>query len=53
MAMPSKKLTQDEVDALIRSLDSDGSTASSKGVIAEKDVREFAFGSDDLSLLGD
>jgi flagellar motor switch protein FliM len=51
--MPSKKLTQDEVDALIRSLDSDGSTASSKGVIAEKDVREFAFGSDDLSLLGD
>lgn len=48
----SKKLSQDEVDALISSLDQNGS-ASGVGTVSEKDVRDFAFGEDDLSLLGD
>lgn len=51
--MSSKKLTQDEVDALINSLDNKGYDAVGRGRISEKDVKDFAFGSDDLSLLGD
>ena len=51
--MSSKKLSQDEVDALIRSLDNEEGVISSKNIVTDKDVREFAFGSDDLSLLGD
>lgn len=51
--MSSKKLTQDEVDALISSLDKDGAGSSTTKAVVEQDVREFTFGSDDLSLLGD
>lgn len=51
--MSSKKLSQDEVDALIRSLDNEEGVISSKNIVTDKDVRDFAFGSDDLSLLGD
>lgn len=51
--MLSKKLTQDEVEALISSFDKDGAVSPTKKTVAEQDVREFAFGSDDLSLLGD
>lgn len=51
--MSTKKLTQDEVDALINSLDKQGSVPIGKNRVSEKDVRDFAFGSDDLSLMGD
>lgn len=49
--MSSKKLTQVEVDALIRSVDTDAMAAAD--VSASKKVRDFEFGADDLSLLGD
>jgi flagellar motor switch protein FliM len=51
--MSSKKLSQDEVNALIRSLDNDEGLSNGKNIVRDKDVRDFAFGSDDLSLLGD
>ena len=51
--MSSKKLTQDEIDALISSIDKQGSALIGKSGVSEKDVRDFSFGSDDLSLLGD
>lgn len=51
--MSTKKLTQDEVDALISSLDKQGSAPIGKNRVSEKDVKDFAFGSDDLSLMGD
>ncbi len=47
----TRKLSSDEVNALIEGLGSDGNTQSS--VIDGDDVRPFQFGSDDLSLLGD
>lgn len=49
--MSSKKLTQDEVDALISSVDT--SATAKADVSASKNIRDFVFGSDDLSLLGD
>ena len=49
--MSSNKLTQDEVDALIRSVDT--SVKAKADVSASKNIRNFVFGSDDLSLLGD
>ncbi|MEN8891301.1 flagellar motor switch protein FliM, partial [Planktotalea arctica] len=51
--MSSKKLTQDEIDALISSLDKQGNSLIGKSGVSEKDVKDFSFGSDDLSLLGD
>lgn len=51
--MSTKKLTQDEVDALIGSLDKQGAAPIGKNRVSEKDVKDFAFGSDDLSLMGD
>ena len=47
----TRKLSSDEVNALIEGLGSDDNTQSS--VIDGDDVRPFQFGSDDLSLLGD
>lgn len=49
--MSSKTLTQDEVNALIQSVDT--SATAKADVSASKNIREFEFGSDDLSLLGD
>ena len=49
----SKKLTSDEVNALIDGLGDDSSTASMGDDDGHVDVRPFSFGSDDLSLLGD
>jgi flagellar motor switch protein FliM len=49
--MSSKKLTQVEVDALISSVDSN--TLAAADVSASKQIRDFEFGADDLSLLGD
>ena len=50
----SSKLSKPEVDALIAGLDGDAA-ASVDATLAsgEKRVRDFKFGSDDLSLLGD
>jgi flagellar motor switch protein FliM len=49
--MSSKKLTQVEVDALISSVDTDAMATAD--VSASKLIRDFEFGADDLSLLGD
>ena len=51
--VPSKKLTSDEVNALIDGLGDESSSASMGGDDGHVDVRPFSFGSDDLSLLGD
>ncbi|MBU75048.1 MAG: flagellar motor switch protein FliM [Rhodospirillaceae bacterium] len=47
----TRKLSSDEVNALIEGLGSE--TASSSSIMDSDDVRPFQFGSDDLSLLGD
>ena len=49
----SRKLSSDEVDALIEGLQTDGESATSSDVSASANVRPFKFGSDDLTLLGD
>ena len=49
--MSSKKLTQVEVDALISSVDIN--TPATADVSTSKKIRDFEFGADDLSLLGD
>ena len=50
----SRKLSSDEVEALIDGLqDQPATSASSAASITEENVRPFDFGSDDLSLLGD
>jgi flagellar motor switch protein FliM len=49
--MSSKKLTQVEVDALISSVNTN--TLAAADVSASKQIRDFEFGADDLSLLGD
>jgi flagellar motor switch protein FliM len=49
--MSTKKLTQVEVDALIRSVDTNATAAAD--VSSSKKIRDFEFGGDDLSLLGD
>jgi len=48
----TRKLSSDEVNALIEGLSDDAGAGSSIDV-DQKDVRPFQFGSDDLSLLGD
>ena len=47
----TRKLSSDEVNALIEGLGSDA--ASPSAIMDGEDVRPFQFGSDDLSLLGD
>jgi len=49
----SRKLSSDEVDALIEGLQTDGESATSSDVSDSANVRPFKFGSDDLTLLGD
>ena len=50
----TSKLSKTEVDALIAGLDgSEPSDSGSESLSADKKVRDFKFGSDDLSLLGD
>ena len=50
--MASKKLTSDEVNALMEGLQ-DSPQGLNIDVSASDDVRPFAFGEDDLSLMGD
>ena len=47
----TRKLSSDEVNALIEGLGSDNTSPSA--IMDGDDVRPFQFGSDDLSLLGD
>ncbi|MEL0286540.1 MAG: flagellar motor switch protein FliM, partial [Paracoccaceae bacterium] len=50
----STKLSKTEVEALISGLDgADGEVSKAEQVAADKKIRDFTFGSDDLSLLGD
>ena len=50
----STKLSKTEVEALISGLDgADGEVSNAEQVAADKKIRDFTFGSDDLSLLGD
>ena len=50
----SSKLSQNEVEALISGLDgAEGAGSGSDKTAADKKVRDFQFGADDLSLLGD
>ena len=50
----TRKLSTNEVNALIDGLNNDGDTGSAIADISESnDIRSFKFGSDDLSLLGD
>ena len=48
----SRKLSNDEVEALLGGLESDEEQAVAKQ-FDPNEVREFVFGSEDLSLLGD
>ena len=50
----SSKLSKNEVEALISGLDSaDGAGGDFEQTAVDKKVRDFTFGADDLSLLGD
>ena len=49
----SRKLTQEEVNALISGLDDQADSATASVVTKEAEVQEYDFGSNDLSLLGD
>ena len=49
----SRKLSSDEVEALIDGLQDQPATSSSQVSMSDDNVRPFDFGSDDLSLLGD
>lgn len=49
----SRKLSSDEVEALIDGLQDQPATSSSQVTMSDDNVRPFDFGSDDLSLLGD
>ena len=50
----SRKLSSDEVEALIDGLQDQPATSGTSGApVSEENVRPFDFGSDDLSLLGD
>ena len=50
--MASKKLSSDEVNALMEGLE-DSSHSTNIDISSSDDVRPFAFGEDDLSLMGD
>jgi flagellar motor switch protein FliM len=49
----SRKLSSDEVDALIEGLQSDGDETNNSSLSNQDNVRPFKFGTDDLTLLGD
>ena len=49
----SRKLSNDEVEALLGGLGTGGEQADVPAVFDSTEVREFDFGSEDLSLLGD
>ena len=49
----SRKLSSDEVDALIEGLQTDEGSSSNSDLSGSPNVRPFKFGSDDLTLLGD
>jgi flagellar motor switch protein FliM len=49
----SRKLSNDEVEALLGGLDAAGKQEDTPAVFDTTAVREFDFGSEDLSLLGD
>ena len=49
----SRKLSSDEVDALIEGLQGDGEADVGNDLASSDNIRPFTFGSDDLSLLGD
>ena len=51
--MASKKLTSDEVNALMEGLQRSSQTGAAVDVATSNEVRPFAFGEDDLSLMGD
>lgn len=53
MTPSSRKLTSEEVSALVGSLSDGGGGGGSSIVADDAQVRDFVFGSDDLSLLGD
>ena len=50
--MASKKLTTDEVNALMEGL-AQSSSQSTVDIAGSDEVRPFTFGEDDLSLMGD
>ena len=52
MSESSRKLSTDEVNALMEGLSS-GNVSGSSGVGTELEVATFSFGADDLSLMGD
>jgi flagellar motor switch protein FliM len=49
----SRKLTQEEVNALISGLDDQADPSTPAMVAKEAEVSDYDFGSNDLSLLGD
>ena len=49
----SRKLSSDEVDALIEGLQTDEGDNNSSNLSNQDNVRPFKFGTDDLTLLGD
>ena len=49
----SRKLSNDEVEALLGGLESDEEQTEVAAQFDPNEVREFTFGSEDLSLLGD
>ena len=49
----SKKLTSEEVNALIEGLEDDSEALGTVSSVEALEVKSFSFGSDDLSLLGD
>ena len=49
----SRKLTQEEVNALISGLDDQADPSTPAVVAREAEVSDYDFGSNDLSLLGD
>ena len=49
----TRKLSTEEVNALIEGLDGDDEDSTNIGGIDDSNVRPFKFGSDDLTLMGD
>ena len=49
----SRKLTSDEVNALMEGLSSGDITEQNSGIGSNLEVAPFTFGTDDLSLMGD
>ena len=53
MAEPSRKLSSDEVNALMEGLKTGDLSSSTVKESKDVEVKQFSFGSDDLALLGD